>query len=570
MVRTIIVIASVLALIMASTIGIIGFSHIKSAYYSSFSEELHAAAVMMYDEINNEWSGDWSGSEDGELYKGETPIHDTYQAQLDSLHEQTGIHFTVFYGEYRYITSMTDSETGNRMEGTKASDTVIEKVLKNGEEYLATNFEIGGKNWYAYYIPLKNSDGSVVGMIFAGRETTDVDNSLRQAGSAIIGVFVFFFCLNFIVARVLISSSTKSIRSIVGGLKKMEDGELSFYIDDKTFSRKDELGVIAETSAELRDRLQDVISATKELSQEVNNSGIELSKSAEAASNVANQVTSAVEDISKGATSQAESVENSVENTNEMGNSIDDITDSIEGLSLAADEMMLGANQTVEAITTLMSKNEDVMASMQSINEQILQTNESVKSIAEASSIITSISEQTNLLSLNASIEAARAGDYGRGFSVVASEIGTLAEQSKSAAVSINQIVEMLVAESQKSVDTIKMLNEEIVEQNDKLVNTKSDMDSVVNNVSNVDHSAKIISEKIHLLNALKASFADIISELSAISQQNAASTQETNASMEELNATFALISEAAADLRNMAETLNEKMSYFTLEALEA
>ena len=68
------------------------------------------------------------------------------------------------------------------------------------------------------------------------------------------------------------------------------------------------------------------------------------------------------------------------------------------------------------------------------------------------------------------------------------------------------------------------------------------------------------------MLDNLKTSFIDIIEELSAISQQNAASTEETNASMEELNATFALISEAASDLRNMAETLNEKMSFFTLD----
>ena len=79
-----------------------------------------------------------------------------------------------------------------------------------------------------------------------------------------------------------------------------------------------------------------------------------------------------------------------------------------------------------------------------------------------------------------------------------------------------------------------------------------------------------MIADKIHLLNELKVSFSDIIEELSAISQQNAASTQETNASMEELNATFALISEAAADLRVMAETLSDKMEFFTLEKISA
>jgi len=215
-----------------------------------------------------------------------------------------------------------------------------------------------------------------------------------------------------------------------------------------------------------------------------------------------------------------------------------------------------------------MGKNKDVMSSMESIHTQIRTTNDSVKSIAEASNMITAIAEQTHLLSLNASIEAARAGEYGKGFSVVATEIGNLSKQSKDAAVSIKEIVENLVIESQRNVEIIEELGKSMQEQNAQLNNTKDDMDAVVENVNNVDNSTKVISKKIHLLNELKAGFSDIITELSAISQQNAASTQETNASMEELNATFSLISGAANDLRDMAETLNEKMAFFTLEEM--
>ena len=570
MVRSIIVIASVLALLMAGCVGYIGFNHIQSAYYTSFQEGLHAAAILVEDEISHEWEGDWSVSEDGQLMKGDVAIHDLYQQQLDNLHNRTGMHYTVFYGDTRYITSLTDANTGKRMEGTKASDVVVKEVLKSGNEYLATNFEIGGQNWYAYYLPLKNSDGSVVGMIFAGRDTSVVVGNMRAAATAIIGTFLGFFIFNLIVARLLITRTSRAIKDIIGGLQNLEEGELSFYINDRTFNRKDELGVIAASSAQVRDKLQDVISATKKLSEDVTNSGINLASSAETASRVADQVTTAVEDISRGAASQAESVENSVTNTNEMGDSIDDITTRIEHLSTAANEMLSGAQRTVDTLGNLMDKNVDVMNSMQDINDQIRMTNDSVKNIAEASGIITAIAEQTHLLSLNATIEAARAGEYGKGFAVVASEIGNLSQQSKDAAVSIKAIVETLVSESQKNVETIEKLSASMKEQNNQLTSTKTDMDSVVENVNNVDNSTKLIAEKIHLLNGLKDSFTDIISELAAISQQNAASSEETNASMEELNATFSLISNAANDLRDMAETLNEKMAFFTLDEATA
>ena len=565
MVRTIIVIASVLALLMAACVGIIGFRNIQKAYLTSFSEGLHAAAVLLNDEVSNQFEGDWTLSEDGQLMKGDVAVHDIYQAQLDALHEKTGMHYTLFYGDTRFVTSLTDATTGQRMEGTKASETVVSEVLSSGNEYLASNFEIAGQDWYAYYLPLKNSDGSVVGMVFAGRDTTIVKANMDAALRSIIFTFIGFFLFNFGVARYLISTSTRSIRDIVSGLKNLEDGELSFYINDRTFNRKDELGVIAESSAMVRDKLQDVISATKKLSDDVTLSGEKLASSAESASNVAEQITAAVEDISRGAASQAESMENSVANTNQMGDSIDEITEKIEDLSNSANEMMSGAQRTVETLNDLMGKNQGVMSSMQDIHNQIRTTNDSVKNIAEASNMITAIAEQTHLLSLNASIEAARAGEYGKGFSVVATEIGNLSQQSKEAAVSIKQIVESLVAESQKNVETIELLGKSMQEQNTQLNTTKDDMDVVVENVNNVDSSTKVISKKIHLLNELKAGFSDIIAELSAISQQNAASTEETNASMEELNATFSLISGAANDLRDMAETLNEKMAFFTL-----
>ena len=566
MVRTIILIASVLALLMSALIGFIGYRHVKNAYMDSFSEELRATAIMMEDIVSHQNDGEWRLSANGELMKGNTLVHDALQSQIDTLHERTGVHFTLFYGDTRYVTSMVDSETGLRMEGTKASAEIVNTVINGKQEYLADNLEIGGENWYAYYLPLKNNDGTVVGMIFAGRDTSIVDNNLKMAMRAIIVVYVLFFFFNWGVARFLISTSTKAMKDIVGGLKKMEDGELNFYIDDKTFNRKDELGAIAKSSAELRDKLQEVIKVTKDLSEEVSKSGASLSSSAETASQVADQVASAVEDISRGAISQAENVEDSMNNTNELGDSIEEITDSIEGLTTAATEMLTGADRTVETLSLLMDKNENVMTSMQNINDQIRLTNDSVKEIADASNIITSISEQTNLLSLNASIEAARAGEYGRGFAVVAAEIGSLAEQSKQAAVSINKIVENLVGESEKSVETIEQLNADVTEQNAHLTNTKADMDAVIENVNNVESSTKMISEKIHLLNGLKKSFGAIIEELSAISEENAASTEETNASMEELNSTFAVISDAAGDLREMAETLNEKMGYFTLE----
>ena len=170
-------------------------------------------------------------------------------------------------------------------------------------------------------------------------------------------------------------------------------------------------------------------------------------------------------------------------------------------------------------------------------------------------------------MSLNASIEAARAGDYGKGFGVVANEIGLLAQQSNTAATTINEIVEDLVTDSTKSMEIIEELNAAFNEQSSQLTSTKSDMDGVVTGVNSVEQNTQTISDKVNMLNSSKAQLIDLIAELSAISQQNAASTEETNASMEELNATFALISNSASDLKDLADSLNQKMNFFQLAA---
>lgn len=551
---------------MSIIITAVGVSMVEKAYYDSFAEELHISALQV-SEMAGQWQGDWSLNSDNDLMKGDVAIHDIFQSQLDSLSEKTGISYTVFFQNVRKITTLTDSDTGLRMEGTTASEAVTSTVISGGSEYLSTDLEIGGNSWYAYYLPIRNSDGSVVGMIFAGRSTDDVAASIASAARRMSIISGIILLASFAIGLTMLLVSKRIVKDVVNGLEKLGKGDLSASFEDKNINRKDEFGDIVRSADGLKNKLNEVISATLALSGEVTKSGDNLSTSAQTASHVSSQVAEAVGDISKGAVSQAESVETSASNTNEMGDSIDEIGVSVEDLSSATTQMLTAAKRTVEALDGLMEQNKTVMASMMDIDAQIKATNNAVKKIADASHSITEISSQTNLLSLNASIEAARAGDYGKGFGVVANEIGLLAQQSSTAATTINEIVEDLVSDSTKSMEIIEELNAAFNEQSSQLTSTKSDMDGVVTGVNSVEQNTQTISDKVNMLNASKAQLIDLIAELSAISQQNAASTEETNASMEELNATFALISNSAADLKDLADSLNQKMNFFQLAA---
>ncbi len=552
------------SVVMAIILLALGIVNIKEAYISSYEEELHTAAIQMDSQFSHEWDGDWGLDEEGNLTKGGQPVHDEYRGQLDAMEKETGLEYTLFYGDTRVVSTLTD-ESGNTMEGTQASEKVVEKVIKGGENYHASGLQIAGEEFYVYYRPLKNSDGSVVGMAFTGKRASAVNAHINKVVFLMGGIAAAIVIFIIIIGIMLYKSSAGAMLDIVDGLQQLSKGRLTFRFSDQTLNRRDELGTIADNLVQLRDKLKEVISTTLDLSGEVTKSGNELSDSADQASAASSQVTEAVDDISKGAVSQAESVQDSASNTGEMGDNIDGITVSVDDLSQAANEMMDASNRTVEALDKALHQNEQVMEAMKEIDAQIRATNDAVKEIADASNVINDISGQTNLLALNASIEAARAGEAGKGFAVVATEIGSLADQSGDAAVSIRQIVDNLVAESAKSVETIDRLNEGLNAQNEQLGSTKNDMDGMVENVHSVDDAARMIHEKILLLNESKERLNAIISDLSAVSQENAASTEETNASMEELNATFEVIGDAATDLKGLAIKLNEEINFFTL-----
>ena len=561
----IVMIAFAAILVEGLILTVIGITKVKEAYVESFEEELRATAIQIYDEFEHEYDGDWSLSDDDRLLKGGEDIYEEYLGQLEDLNKQTGVHYTLFYGDTRYVTSLKD-ENGDYLIGTQCSDVVKATVLEKGEQYLAENIIINGQKYYGYYVPMKNADGSIVGMAFTGKESSNIDKASRAVMSFMILIALIIMVIVSAIGVAVVRSTTPVMNEIVKNIGKLSEGKLGFRFSDKVYQRDDEFGLIAQATGDLRDKLAEVISNTLDLSNKVEKSGSELSSSADLASQASSQVTDAVDEISKGAVSQAEGVQDSAGNTSEMGENIDGITFSVDELSSAADEMMEASNRTVSALEKLMDQNQKVMGAMQEIDSQIRATNDAVKEIADASNVITDISSQTNLLALNASIEAARAGEAGRGFAVVATEIGSLADQSGNAAVSINQIVSNLVTESQKSVETIQSLNEGFAAQNEQLHATKEDMDGMVDNVQNVGQSSRVIAEKIQLLNASKDSLNSIIADLSAISQENAASTEETNASMEELNATFEVINTSANELKNLAVTLNNEIQFFTLD----
>ncbi|MBQ7614400.1 MAG: methyl-accepting chemotaxis protein [Butyrivibrio sp.] len=557
------IIAAVAAIIfVAIMLTVISGVEISKTYNNMVQEELKVAVEQLGSEMSNVWDGDWSMA-DGNVYKGEENIMAEYEEIMDELNRKTGLEYSLFYGKERVITSMKDS-SGKKTTGYSISDTVAGKVLTNKEEYFLRTVPAGAsEEYFCYYSPVFNSDGSAVGMVFAGRESDSVTAAIRNIIMQMVIISVIITIVVSAVGIVIANKSSGKMRAIADELGLLSQGQLKLNIDETSIQRNDEIGLLADGAKTLSEKLSDVIKTTMDMSGELKRSGAELSDSANQASTASGQVSQAVEEISKGAANQAESVESAAGNTQDIGKDIDEVSDNVEELNAYAGEMRTSCEAAMDALNKLIAQSTEVQNSVKEIGDTIGSTNESAKEISKFTQAITEIASQTNLLSLNASIEAARAGDAGKGFAVVATEIGQLAIQSSDSAEEIKKIVEKLVADSEASVEVMQKLNTNFEQQSEQLDDTKTNMQSMADNVVNVANSTDSIAGHIEKLTSAKDHLVEIISDLSAISEENAASTEETNASMQELNATFSIITESANKLQNLASDMQDAISYF-------
>ena len=209
--------------------------------------------------------------------------------------------------------------------------------------------------------------------------------------------------------------------------------------------------------------------------------------------------------------------------------------------------------------------NEEAKVAIDDINRQTRSTNESAQSIRGAAEFITSIAEETNLLSLNASIEAARAGEQGRGFAVVASQIQKLAEQSNKSAQQIEQIIGTLIADSTKAVETMDEVKV-IMDEKTKHLNTTEQQFAVLNDgIEKSLASVERIVNEIKAIDVDRVNVVDVVQNLTAIAEENAAGTEETLASTGLVTNMMEQMEQIANQLNSISTKIDQSIRDFKI-----
>lgn len=325
----------------------------------------------------------------------------------------------------------------------------------------------------------------------------------------------------------------------------------------------DEIGLIIEKMKELTQSLGSIVGKIRNSSDTMSANSNELNDTSSQTLAANNEISKAVEDVAEGSTGMAASISKINENLLEMSNETKDINASVDEIKNQTVAVQDSSKIMNDKIKSMQDSSHKMDEGISTISKRIETVNTTVDKVSNIVSVIEEISSETNLLSLNASIEAARAGDAGKGFAVVAQEIRVLSDNTNTELENIKQIISSLVEECRYCVQASGTIVEDNAKQKEEIKAVLDEFGSLDEQIQKTAEKADEIEELVTAMIELNDDITKSSNSLTDVSAANAAATEEMNANIEELNAMMHGVSEMAGHMNNESDGLKEALSYF-------
>lgn len=328
---------------------------------------------------------------------------------------------------------------------------------------------------------------------------------------------------------------------------------------------KDEIGSLSNSLAFMVKNMRNVIQNVSESAIHVASAAEELTSSSEEAQKSVEQVATAIQDMATGANEQSNGAQRVSEMATQIVSGINANDSRIEEVSQASEQAKILVGDGQGAMADQNQKMHDNLTAAQNVEAAIENLAQQTQDVGHILETISHIADQTNLLALNAAIEAARAGEHGRGFAVVADEVRKLAEGSAEAANEIGRIVQMIQVGTEEAVVEMDKAKVSVEAQQDASGRSDAAFQNIYQAIEVMAGSIGEIAASSEQINGNAENIAGAIQSIAAVSEENAASAEEVSASSEEQTAAVEEIAASAESLAHLAQELQQAISIFKL-----
>lgn len=446
--------------------------------------------------------------------------------------------------------------------GQPVENAVIKGVvnqLQDGKKPGTTvvEYDFNGTTKYSAYTILNNEN-----ILVLTADESEALSGITTVTAASVGISTIVVLIAIIISFIMGRRLMRPLVKVSAIIEDVANGNI-----DADFSvvkeSNDEIGLIIEKMKELTQSLGSIVGRIRNSSDTMSSNSYELNDTSSQTLAANNEISKAVEDVAEGSTGMAASISKINENLLEMSNETKDINasvDEIKNQTVAVQDSSKIMNDKIKSMQDSSRKMDDGISA---ISKRIETVNTTVDKVSNIVSVIEEISSETNLLSLNASIEAARAGDAGKGFAVVAQEIRVLSDNTNTELENIKQIISSLVEECRYCVQASGTIVEDNAKQKEEIRAVLDEFSELDEQIQKTAEKADEIEELVTAMIELNDDITKSSNSLTDVSAANAAATEEMNANIEELNAMMNGVAEMAGHMNDESVGLKEALSFF-------